>query len=92
MRVLNQQNFSVKNYLAIVTSAFDLMQKPYHNQGVQRKHLPVRDDLDFWVNVVMFVPRIEFNSEEEVISVQAILMEIDEELVEVDFSRLIFYL
>ena len=68
------------------------MSKPQHNVGIQRKHLPVRDDLEFWVKTVMFIPRLEFTSEEQVIAVQGILMEIDEELVELDFARLIFFL
>ena len=72
--------------------SFDLMSKPHHNEGVDRKHLPVRDELDFWVKVVMFVPRLNFENIDQVMAVQGVLMEIDEELVELDFSRLIFHL
>ena len=61
-RVLAQQNFTVQNYITIVGTSFQIMSKPEHNRGVERKELPCRHDLDFWVDIVRYVPRLQFAS------------------------------
>ena len=91
-RVFSQQNFSVQNYITILGAAFDIMSKPEHNRGVERRDLPCRVDLDFWVRCCTFIPRLQFKSQSQVIQLQSILMDIDDELMELDFSRLIHYL
>ena len=68
------------------------MSKPEHNQGVERKDMPCRDDLDFWVSCCTYIPRLSFDTQSQVIQLQAVLMDIDDELMELDFSRLIHYL
>ena len=45
-------------------SSFDLMTRPEFNKDVKRKELPVREDLEFWVKASMYIPRLEFVSEE----------------------------
>lgn len=68
------------------------MSRPAHNVGVERKELPCRDELEFWVFCCTFIPRLHFETEAQVMQLQAVLMDIDAELMELDFARLIHYL
>ena len=65
-RVLGQQNFTVQNFITIVGAAFDIMSRPEHNVGVERKELPCRDELEFWVFCCTFIPRLHFETEAQV--------------------------
>ena len=64
LRVLSQENFETKNYTIILKTTFDLMSRPEFNKDVVRKELPVREDLDFWVKVCMYIPRLEFETQD----------------------------
>ena len=92
LRVLNQQNFEVRNFTTILGAAFDIMSRPEHNNGVERKDLPCREDLEFWLKCCTFIPRLNFTSQSQVVQLQNVLMDIDKELMELDFSRLIHFL
>ena len=65
---------------------------PQFNPGVERRELPVRQDLEFWVQVSMYIPRLEFKHQDEVLELQSYLIDLDSELVELDFRNLILYL
>ena len=92
LRVLSQENFHSKNYVAIFRYTFELLTMPQFNPGVERRELPVRQDLEFWVQVSMFIPRLEFKHQDEVLELQSYLIDLDSELVELDFRNLILYL
>ena len=66
-RVFKQQNFSVQNFTTILGAAFDIMSRPEHNVGIERKELPCREDLDFWVTCVTYIPRLRFESQSQVV-------------------------
>ncbi len=87
-RVLNQADFSVSTYTGLVESSFRIMMKPAES----RKTLAVRDNLNFWIEIFRFVPRLPYKTEHEVIWLRKIIERLDEELVELDFSALINYL
>ena len=92
LRVLSQENFHSKNYVAIFRYTFELLTMPQFNPGVERRDLPVRQDLEFWVQVSMYIPRLEFKHQDEVLELQSYLIDLDSELVELDFRNLILYL
>ena len=92
LRVLSQENFHSKNYVAIFRYTFELLTMPQFNPGVERRELPVRQDLEFWVQVSMYIPRLEFKHQDEVLELQSYLIDLDSELVELDFRNLILYL
>ena len=68
------------------------MSKAEHNIGIERKDLPCREDLEFWVKCCTYVPRLQFENQSQVMQLQAVLMDIDKELMELDFARLVHYL
>jgi hypothetical protein len=52
----------------------------------------VRQDLNFWVELCQYVPRLSFQNADDVHKVQQMLIKCDKELMELDFSPLINYL
>ncbi len=61
-------------------------------RGLERKDREVRKDLSFWVDFFKYVPRLPFSCAEEVEQLKGLLQELNDELVELDFSALIEYL
>ena len=92
LRVLSQENFHTNNFVTIFKSTFELLTMPKFNPGVERRDLPVRQDLNFWVQVSMYIPRVEFQNQDQVLELQSYLIDLDSELVELDFRNLIQYL
>lgn len=88
IRVLSQSDFSVNSYTGLIESSFRIMMLPKES----RKQLAVRQDLNFWIEVFRFVPRLPFKSENEAVRLRNIIELLDEELVELDFSALKNYL
>ena len=82
----------MQNYITILGATFHILSSEAHNPGVERRDLPCRQDLDFWVFCATFIPRLHFEKQSQVIQLQDVLMDIDSELMELDFSRLIHYL
>lgn len=85
LKVFNQQNFTTQNYITIMKALYILMSHSDFNPGVERKDLPLRENLNFWVDCVMFIPRLPFSSRSQVAELQLFMIQLNEELVEVDF-------
>jgi hypothetical protein len=58
LRVLSQQDFDSKYFTIILSQAFTLLASPVHHPGVPRRELPVRHDLQFWLECARYIPRI----------------------------------
>lgn len=63
LRILAQNNFSVTYFTTMLGASFRIMSSFEHNPGVERKFLPVREDLDFWYTCCTYVPRLKFDSQ-----------------------------
>jgi hypothetical protein len=60
--------------------------------GPDKKERQVRKDLAFWVSVFQYVPRLPFERASDVEAITRLVEQLDEELVELDFTALIEYL
>jgi len=58
----------------------------------ERKSLQVREDLQFWLDTLKYVPRLDYREVEQVEALHMCIKTLDDELMELDFSKLLSYL
>jgi len=90
--VFAQENFEIRNYALALSLAYEMMTADHFNKDVARKDLPVREDLDFWLKILQYVPRLDYVNSQQPEMLQKTIRLLDRELVELDFSALVSYL
>jgi hypothetical protein len=55
-RVLKQIDFSTNTYTSLLASTLRILMKPAQS----KKELAIRQDLDFWIEVLRFIPRMPY--------------------------------
>ena len=81
LKILSQKDFSAATYILILGQLIEF------STNQQRSV-----DLEFWRQVVQYVPQIELENPEQYFRVKGCLQYLDENIKELDFSGLINYL
>ena len=94
-KVLNKKDFGANTYVEILENCVKIGLDQLRVDGTEideRKNLQVREDLQFWLDTLKYVPRLDYKQIEQVEALQTCVKNLDDELMELDFSSLLSYL
>ena len=94
-KVLNKKDFGANTYVEILENCVKIGLDQLRVDGTEideRKNLQVREDLQFWLDTLKYVPRLDYRQIEQVEALQTCVKNLDDELMELDFSSLLSYL
>ena len=74
------------------TQIYEVIKTVDAQRKVERTEMLVRQDLEFWRQILQYIPMLELQTSQQYFSLKSTITELDDELVELDFGPILHYL